>query len=64
LEVVVQGHSRARKTPPAKTSLVVTQEILAIRDQPPEGLRRVPGPKAIHYYLERAPVLDLFAFVI
>src|SRR6266568_1515754 len=36
------------------------EQILAIRDQPPEGLRRVPGPEAIHYYLERDPMLEFF----
>jgi transposase InsO family protein len=60
LERILQGHSRARKTPPPKTSPLVIQEILAIRDQPPEGLRRVPGQDAIHYYLERDPLLTLF----
>jgi hypothetical protein len=48
LEQIVQGHSTARKRPPAPTSPVVVEQILSIRDQPPEGLRRVPGPEAIH----------------
>jgi hypothetical protein len=56
----LQGHSRARKQPPPKTSQVVVEEILAIRDQPPEGLRRVPGQDAIHDYLERDPLLQFF----
>ncbi len=43
LEQVLQGHSRARKTPVSKTHPLVVQQILSIRDQPPEGLRRVPG---------------------
>ena len=60
LEHVLQGHSRARKTPPATTPSLVVEQILAIRDQPPEGLRRVPGPEAIHYYLERDPLLQFF----
>ena|SRR5438105_8127500 len=50
LEHVLQGHSRARKTPVPTTHPLVVEQILAIRDQPPEGLRRVPGPEAIHYY--------------
>src|SRR5947209_8525861 len=53
LQEVCQGHSRARKHPPAQTPAVVVEQVLAIRDQPPEGLRRVPGQKAIRYYLER-----------
>jgi transposase InsO family protein len=60
LEEILQGHSRARKHPPEKTHPVVVAEILSIRDHPPEGLRRVPGQDAIHYYLERSPVLHFF----
>jgi transposase InsO family protein len=59
LERVMQGHSRARKTPPIKTSPFVIEQILSIRDQPREGLRRVPGPEAIHYFLQRDPLLSL-----
>jgi hypothetical protein len=32
----------------------VIERILAIRDEPPEGLQRTPGPKAILYYLLRS----------
>ncbi len=60
VEQIVHGHSRARTTPVAKTHPLVEQEILAIRDQPPEGLRRVPGQEAIQYYLQRSPLLQLF----
>lgn len=60
VEQIVQGHSRARKTPPLKTHPFVVEHILSIRDQPPEGLRRVPGQDAIHYYLERDPLLHFF----
>jgi transposase InsO family protein len=60
LEEILQGHSRARKHPPPKTHPAVVAEILSIRDQPPEGLRRVPGPEAIHYYLQRSSLLQLF----
>ena len=60
LEQVLQGPSRARKSPPAKTHALVVEQILAIRDQPPEGLRRVPAPEAIHDYLEREPLLQMF----
>jgi hypothetical protein len=44
-----RGQSRARKQPPER----IEAEILAIRDEPTEGLRRTPGPKAILYYLPR-----------
>jgi len=60
LEHVLQGHSRVRRTPVPSTHELVVQQILSIRDHPPEGLRRVPGQDAIHYYLERDPALQLF----
>ena len=60
LSQIVQGHSRARKQSPTKTAPLVIETILAIRDQPPEGLRRVPGQEAIRYYLERDPALQFF----
>jgi hypothetical protein len=41
------SHSRARRTPPSSTPQGVVERILAIRDEPPEHLQRVPGPKAI-----------------
>ncbi len=50
---VLPGQSPARKHPPPTTHPLVEERILAIRDQPPEGLRRVPGPEAILYYLPR-----------
>ncbi len=60
LEQTWQGHSRARKHPPLKTHALVVEQILTIRDQPPEGLRRVPGQEAIRYYLERDAALQFF----
>ena len=60
LEHVLPGHSRARTHPPVKTHPFVVEQVLAIRDQPPEGLRRVPGQEAIHYYLQRDPALQFF----
>src|SRR5215831_5366032 len=60
VEQTVQGHSRARKQQPRKTHPLVVEQILAMRDQPPEGLRRVPGQEAIRYYLQRDPALALF----
>ncbi len=50
---VLLGHSRARHTPPPSTSPEVVQRILELRDNPPENLQRVPGPKALLYYLPR-----------
>src|SRR5438046_2845532 len=60
VEQIFQGHSRARKHLPTKTHPLVVAQILAIRDQPPEGLRRVPGQEAIRYYLQRDPALQFF----
>src|SRR5436305_9874604 len=57
---ILSGHSRARKHPPVKTSALVVEQVLAIRDQPPEGLRRVPGQQAIPYYLYRDGALLFF----
>jgi len=60
VEQILQGYSRARKHPPVKTDPLVVEQVLFIRDQPPEGLRRIPGQEAIHYYLERDPALQFF----
>lgn len=47
------SQSRARKTPCRRVDEAVVTKILAIRDDPPEGLNRTPGPVAIKYYLNR-----------
>ncbi len=52
-EAVLQGQSRARKHPAERISQRVVDRILELRDQPPEGLGRTPGPKALMYYLPR-----------
>jgi transposase InsO family protein len=52
-ETVLQGQSRARKQPPERISQVVVERVIALRDQPPQGLGRTPGPKALLYYLPR-----------
>ncbi len=52
-EQVLHSHSRARKQPPERISQAVVERIIQMRDEPPEGLRRVPGPKALLYYLPR-----------
>ena len=58
LHEALQGQSRAPKHPPAKLDPQVEEVILSIRDEPPEGLRRTPGPKAIQYYLQRNETLQ------
>jgi hypothetical protein len=52
-EAVLQGQSRARKHPAERISQRVVDRLLELRDQPPEGLGRTPGPKALAYYLPR-----------
>lgn len=52
-EVVLQGHSRARTHPSQRISQRVVERLLELRDHPPEGLGRTPGPKALLYYLPR-----------
>jgi transposase InsO family protein len=60
LQQVLQGESHAPKHPPARVAPLVEETILAIRDHPPEDLRRTPGPKAIQYFLARDAQLQLF----
>jgi hypothetical protein len=52
-DTVLQSRSRARTTPPPPLSRVVIDRILAIRDEPSQNLKRVPGPKAILYDLQQ-----------
>jgi hypothetical protein len=46
-EQVLHSRSRAPKHPRPRISEEVAARVLALRDEPPEGLRRVPGPKAL-----------------
>lgn len=57
----LQSQSRARKTPPPRLSQSVIERILEIRDHPPQNLGRVPGPKAILYYLHQEATTTLAA---
>lgn len=50
---VLHSRSRARRQPPPRISDAVVARLLAIRDRPPEQLQRIPGPRAILYYLHR-----------
>src|SRR5437763_1116512 len=52
-EQVLHSRSRARKHAPERISQAVADRIVEMRDEPPEGLRRTPGPKALLYYLPR-----------
>ncbi len=57
LHQIAQGQSRARKHPPQRIDPSIEALILSVRDEPPEGLRRTPGPKAILYSLPRQVTL-------
>ncbi len=57
-EQMLHSRSRARQHPPERISQVVTDRIIEMRDEPPEGLQRRPGPKALLYYLPRDPDLQ------
>jgi transposase InsO family protein len=54
---VLHSRSRARLRPPPKISEPVVTAILAIRDEPPGNLRRIPGPLTIIYYLHQDEAL-------
>src|SRR2546430_1686579 len=56
-EQVLRGFSRAPHHPPPRLDPQVVDRLLEIRDDPPEGLGRTPGPKAILYYLSRDETL-------
>ncbi len=58
-EQVLHGLSRARNCPPGSISLAVVERILDIRDNPPGNLHRIPGPKAILYYLQQDAALKM-----
>src|ERR1700751_3721636 len=56
-EQVLLGLSRVPHHPPKRLDPLVIDRLLEIRDHPPEGLGRTPGPKAILYYLSRDEIL-------
>ncbi len=52
------SHSRAHHTPYFRWDFHVIQRIVEMRLAPPENLKRVPGPRALLYYLPRDPELQ------
>jgi hypothetical protein len=52
-EQALHGLSRAPHHPLSRLDQQVVDRVLEIRDDPPEGLGRTPGPRAILYYLGR-----------
>ena len=56
-DTVLYGLSRAPHHPPPRIAEPVVRRILEIRDNPPDNLQRIPGPKAILYYLHQDEAL-------
>jgi hypothetical protein len=56
---VLFSRSRAPHHHPARLSDEVVERIIEMRLAPPEHLKRVPGPKALLYYLDRDETLRL-----
>lgn len=52
------SRSRAHHAPYHRWDSRVEDKIRAMRESPPENLKRVPGPKALLYYLPRDPELQ------
>src|SRR5215469_8022245 len=52
------SQSRAHHTPYYRWDSRVEDRIVEMREEPPENLQRVPGPKALLYYLPRDPELQ------
>ena len=52
------SESRAHQTPYFRWDMRVIQRIVEMRLSPPENLKRVPGPRALLYYLPRDPELQ------
>jgi transposase InsO family protein len=50
------SHSRTPHHHPKRVTPDVEEQILEIRDHPPQGLNRLPGPLAILYYLQQQPL--------
>ena len=57
-DAVLHSRSRARKHPPPPLDSRVIDRILELRDQPPAHLQRIPGPKAILYFLSQDSALQ------
>jgi hypothetical protein len=55
---LVCSGSRAHHAPYFRWDVRVIQRIVEMRFSPPENLKRVPGPRALLYYLPRDPQLQ------
>jgi hypothetical protein len=54
---VLWSRSRARHTPPPQIDPVVVERLLALRDELPATLHRIPGPRTLQYYLAQDATL-------
>ena len=59
---VLCSRSRAHHAPYFRWDFRVIQRIVEMRQSPPENLKRVPGPRALLYYLPRDPELQAARF--
>jgi len=57
-ERIFKSWSRCPRHPPPRIAAAAVERILALRDHPPEGLNRIPGPEAIKYYLHQLEKTD------
>jgi hypothetical protein len=55
---ILKSRSRARHTPFPEWDALVIRRIEQVRQNPPEGLQRTPGPMSILYYLPRDEALQ------
>jgi transposase InsO family protein len=60
-QTVIFGHLPRPKTPFPAYPTEVETKVLSIRDEPPAHLQRIPGPKAILYFLHHDPELQALA---
>lgn len=56
-EVVLWGKTPRPHTPPPPPPPLLLERLLELRNNPPQDLKRVPGPKTLSYFLQRDPVL-------
>jgi transposase InsO family protein len=61
---ILFSRSRAHHAPYHRWSREVITRLGEMREHPPEGLRRIPGPKALAYFLKRDPALQALGVAI
>lgn len=56
-QTVLWGKSHAPHTPPPPPDPRLMDRLLELRTNPPENLKRIPGPKTLLYFLKQDPYL-------